>query len=226
MDEIGCGIFLNLAKLTKIRLNMKRFFCFLMCISGFLFSDMPEPYRSINDLPFDEHGWFGNAQQLEGIIAAKSPKTVIEIGSWLGASTRFIASHLPKEGILYAIDTWRGSPTEPWHMQDPRLPYLYQLFLSNVKHANLTDKIIPIRMNSLEAATALNIKADLIYLDASHEKEDVINDIMYWSPHLNPNGTLCGDDYWTFGTVRDAVNHCASILNKKVSVIGNFWFFE
>jgi len=112
---------------------MRLIFCFLLQICS-VFA-MPEPYASIADLPFDEHGWFGNARQLEPILAANQPKIVIEVGSWLGCSTRFIASRIDEDAVVYAIDTWKGSPEEAVHMQDPRLPHLYQLFLSNVKHA-------------------------------------------------------------------------------------------
>ena len=187
--------------------------------------EMPEPYRSIVDLPFDDHGWFYNGDQLKPILEARSPKIVIEIGSWLGLSTRFIASLLKNDGKLYAIDTWKGSPREAVHMIDPRLPYLYQLFLSNIKHANLTSKIIPIRMDSAEASAALNVKADLIYLDGAHDTHSVINDIMNWHPHLNEEGLLCGDD-WKWETVKRAVEHCAELLNKKVQAEDSFWWYE
>lgn len=204
---------------------MKREFIFLaIFLNSLLFGDMPEPYRSIVDLPFDDHGWFGNSSQLHSIITAKTPKTAIEIGSWLGCSARFIASQLPDDGILYAIDTWNGSTNEEQHLQDPRLPYLYQLFLSNVKHAQLTHKIIPVRMSSLEASRALNVKADLIYIDASHDTESVTQDIMAWHQHLNDEGILCGDD-WGHEPVRIAVYNCANILKKNVGAYGNFWWY-
>lgn len=205
---------------------MKQKYIFLaICLNSFLFAEMPEPYRSVVDLPFDDHGWFGNASQLNSIITAKSPKIAIEVGSWLGCSARFIASQLPEDGILYAIDTWSGSTNEEQHMQDPRLPYLYQLFLSNVKHAQLTHKIVPVRMSSLEASQALNVKADLIYIDASHDTESVTQDIMAWYKHLNETGTLCGDD-WGHEPVRIAVYNCAAILKKNVAAYGNFWWYE
>ena len=165
---------------------------------------MPEPYGSIVDLPFDDHGWFYNARQLEELFSTLKPKTVIEIGSWLGCSTRFMASHLPQGGVLYAIDTWLGTQNEAIHLQDPRLPHLYQLFLSNVKHAKLTDKIVPIRMELLEAAQALNVQADLIYIDGAHDVLSVVNDITHWYPHLQEQGVMCGDD-WNWGSVKVGV---------------------
>lgn len=185
---------------------------------------MPEPYCSINDLPFDDHGWFSNQGQIETCINELKPTTVIEVGSWLGASTRFIAERLPIGSKLYAVDTWLGSQNEELHQQDPRRPFLYQLFLSNVKHAGLTDVIVPIRMDSIEASKALNMKADLIYLDASHDTESVHNDIMAWFPHLIQGGIFCGDD-WHWTSVRDAVIQAAADLNAPISSEGNFWLF-
>ena len=198
---------------------------FFLLGGTFLFGEIPEPYRSIHSLPFDEHGWFQNGAPLEACLKQKPAKTVIEVGSWLGLSTRFIATTLPKHGVVYAVDTWSGSTSEAVHMQDPRLPQLYHLFLSNVKHAGLTDKIIPIRMNSLEAARALRVKADLIYLDGAHETDSVIKDILNWYPHLHHGGIICGDD-WLWPSVQQAVIHCSQVLHKKVNASGNFWWYE
>lgn len=180
-----------------------------------------EPYDSIHVLPFDPHGWFINADPLGQIIDQNKPKTVIEMGSWLGCSTRFLAERCDK---VYAIDTWCGSPEESVHMNNPNLPYLYQQFLSNTIHANLTDKIVPIRMNSLEAARALNLKADLIYIDGAHDIKSVIEDVLAWYPHLNENGIMCGDD-WSWPSVREGVIHCSIKLNRKICAIENFWWF-
>lgn len=200
-------------------------FAFLFINSSSFCEELQETYTLIHDLPFDNHGWFFNGDYLETLITSRNAKTVIEVGSWLGLSTRFIATKVPDEGKVYAVDTWLGSPTETVHMEDPRLPYLYQLFLSNVKHARLTHKIIPIRMKSLEAASALNINADLIYIDASHETNEVFQDILAWNKHLNTNGVICGDD-WLWESVRNGVVQAASILNKKVNYINNFWWYE
>lgn len=204
---------------------MKRFFFCLIslcCSLQALEVEIPEPYCSIEDLPFDPHGWFFNAEPLGACLLEKPITTVIEVGAWLGASTRFLASGIVEGGKVYAVDTWRGSPLESYHLEDPRYPYLFQLFLSNVKHSGLTDRIVPIRMDSLEAARALKIKADLIYIDASHDTESVYKDILAWMPHLNEGGIFCGDD-WCWQTVAAAVHQAAATLNKRVSVQGNLW---
>lgn len=183
---------------------------------------MTIPYASINLLPFDSHGWFGNGPQLKKCLDEVNPTTVVEVGSWLGCSTRFIAATLSERGKLYAVDTWRGSPEEEVHQKDPRLPILYQLFLSNTVQAGFAHTIVPIRMKSVEAANALNVKADLIYLDGAHDTNSVYEDIINWYPHLNEGGIMCGDD-WLWDTVRVAVEIGAQIYGKKIYAEGNFW---
>lgn len=187
-------------------------------------AEISEPYCSIEVLPFDGHGWFANENSigLNNIIQTKNPKIAIEVGTWLGSSARFIASKMQENGVLYCIDTWRGS-TE--HNGDTRLLTLYQQFLSNTIHAGLTEKIVPMRMESLEAASALNVKADLIYIDASHDTDNVRKDILAWYPHLNAGGTLCGDD-WGWVSVQIGVIQAAQNLKLHLYTSGNFWWVE
>lgn len=195
----------------------------VMCASP-LFCELQEPYRSIQLLPFDEHGWFRNAVPLGNLIDQIKPVTVIEVGSWLGLSTRFIAKRIPQGGRVYAVDTWLGS-SQAVLREDPRLCALYQQFLSNVIHAGLTEEIIPIRMSSKEAVSALHIKADLCYIDAAHDTSSVIEDILQWYPHVVDGGFMCGDD-WNMKTVRAAVVRCSKKLSKKIASNGNFWWYH
>lgn len=158
----------------------------LFCLQA---EDLPEPYASIIPLPFDDHGWFGNQPQLEAIFR-DDIKVVIEIGSWLGKSTRYFAEKVGPQGKVYAIDTWLGSDQEKEHQVDPRLKNLYQLFLSNTVHSGFTNVIVPFRMKSQEAASALNVKGDLIYIDGAHDYKSVYEDILAWKSHLNEGGIL------------------------------------
>lgn len=196
-------------------------------------NNLPEPYKSIRVLPQDPYGWFSaaNKQKIEELIKERNPKTIVEIGSWMGVSTIFMASIAAEDSTVYAVDHWLGSlehRTEEEYQK--KLPILYQQFLSNVIHANLTHKIVPLRMSSLEAANTLNIEPDFIYIDGSHEEEDVYNDIMAWYPKLKQGGILCGDDYtWVHpctGSVKRAIERAAKKLNiPTISAIHVFWYF-
>lgn len=202
----------------------KKIFTLFSIFFSCAYAEIPEPYNSIHTLPFDGHGWFldVNARHLKEFIQQINPKTVVEVGSWLGSSTRFIASNMQEQGILYAVDTWNGSVE---HEGDPRLSSLYQQFLSNVIHTGLTDKIIPVRMTSLEAAKALNIQADLIYLDGAHDTDSVREDILHWHPHLNEGGIFCGDD-WGWQSVQVGVIQAAVKLGKGLYFDDNFWWLQ
>ena len=180
----------------------------------------PEVYELKNPLPFDGHGWFGHEEHFKNLLAEKKPKIAIEVGSWLGCSARSIASKLPSDGILIAVDHWKGSIEHQdgqWAYYE-KLPVLYEQFLSNVIEAKLTDKIIPFRSDSLSAALHLKnlgIKADFIYLDGAHDYYSVLNDLVAYYPLLADDGILVGDDF-AWQSVEKAVRDFASYANLEV----------
>lgn len=214
--------------MIKFFSNLLSIFC-VCAATVFAQNPLPDPYDKVELLPFDGHGWFANASQLEVLIKTHNVKTVIEIGCWLGCSTRFIASLLPEGGKLYGVDHWLGSSehqpgANAYHLA---LPVLYEQFLSNVIHAGLTDKIIPIRMPSLDAALYLTtldtpIAPDLIYIDAGHETELVYADLNAWYPYVQEHGILCGDD-WCWGSVQLAVTQFAQEHGLYIKASDNFW---
>ncbi len=190
---------------------------------------LPAPYCNLEKiLPFNGHGWYLNAPWIETLFKNNSIITAVEIGSWLGSSTRHIASLLPAHGKLYAIDTWEGSiehyQNEHW---SSLLPTLYEQFLSNVIHSNLTEKIVPIRMSSQNAISELALYGqsfDLIYIDAAHDTESVLKDLASYFPLVQNNkGILCGDD-WDAESVRIAVLQFSQQHNLTVYGAYNFWF--
>ena len=178
------------------------FFFVLQIVSALgmltLHSDLPSPYNQVSPLlPFNDFGWYGNETLMEELIQNRNVTTIIEVGSLLGKSTRHLAASLPIGGHVYAVDHWLGSAEHQqgqWAPLPIPLDQMYNAFLSNVIHANLTDVIIPIRKPSLEAASTLDVMADLIFIDASHDTESVLADLNAWYPHLKMGGVLVGDD--------------------------------
>jgi hypothetical protein len=84
-------------------------------------------------------------------------------------------------------------------------------------------------MDSMKAAQTLDVLADLIYIDASHEEEDVYNDVLAWYKKLKVGGIMCGDDYGGGGkqqSIKKGVDRAAAQLGVKVNIAGGwFWFF-
>lgn len=192
-------------------------------------SYLPPPYDSVDLLPFNPQGWYSNAASMERLIREWNVKIVIEVGSWLGLSTRHIAKTLPEDGLVYAVDHWLGSPNEENNFID--MSTLYRSFLSNVVHENLTHKIIPIKMTSLEAANYLHdVRPDLIYIDATHEFNAVFQDLEAWFPLIQSHGILCGDDYYWgsigYFPVKEAVDAFAKKYGLTVHNDGWLWCLE
>src|SRR6185503_3458451 len=138
--------------MQKLTMCVVLFVLSLLPSYGYSNGSLPSPYDSLKEIrPFVDHGWFTNGPQLCKLIRSHKVETVVEVGSWLGKSTITIARALPNHGQVYAVDHWLGSSEHQegqgaWH---PCLPYLYEQFLSNIIHARLTHKVIPIRMPSL-----------------------------------------------------------------------------
>lgn len=205
------------------------FLFLLLCLFSCSNSDLPEPYNQLEEiLPFDPQGWYGNKKPIKRLITENGVQVIVEVGCWLGASTRHMAECLPKNGKVYAVDHWLGSaehqPGAACTRED--LSKLYEQFLSNVIHKKLTHKIIPIRMASVDAEKALSdVKPDLIYIDASHETEAVYQDLTIWFPHVQGHGILCGDD-WAWPSVRKAVERFAEEKQLAIEAKGSFWLLS
>jgi predicted O-methyltransferase YrrM len=206
----------------KKRILLFTIFFFSCC--GIVHSELSPAYYNAKILPFVPIGFHVNCKQLEALIHSHNVKTIIEVGSFFGASTRQMASCLPEDGIIYAVDHFMGSvehqPGErAWF---PEVARMYDFFLSNAIRSGLAHKIVPVKMESLEAALVLQVTADLIYIDASHDTDSVYRDLVAWSTHLKEDGILCGDD-WTWESVRKAVEMFAENHHLHIDSSGNFW---
>lgn len=143
----------------------------------------------------------------------------VEIGSWKGKSAAFTVVEIINSGkkIQFdCIDTWEGSKE---HQGDPCLSELFEIFQENMKP--LEGYYNAVKLRSMDAVKLYEDNSlDFIYIDASHEYEDVKNDILHWRPKLKDTGVISGDDYSWEG-VKKAVNE---IFEKDVEKIGDTWF--
>lgn len=191
---------------------------------------------------FNNSGWNGSKQFIKDIVKEVRPNTIIEVGTWKGLSTFNMCGVLRKENIkakIYCVDTWLGS-IDFWYnplsfdQLDLYLkhgyPQVYYQFLSNVKHWGFEDIIIPVPAVSNTGAKILkkiNVSAELIYIDGSHETEDVYNDIKSYWPLLKQGGTMFGDDYGGHESVRKAVHDYSGDFNTIFwTTEDGFWYMK
>jgi hypothetical protein len=176
-----------------------------------------DPFRDFpgNLFDYDLTGWNSQHSYLGETIAELRPALIVEIGVWKGSSTVFMANELKKyalSSVVIAVDTWLGS-SEHWtgpsradlSFLDAR-PDLYHKFLSNVIRAQVSDYVVPLPIDSLNAAQilrSLDLNPQMIHLDGGHDYESVMADLRVWWPILAPGGIFVGDDYYVNGMWAD-----------------------
>ena len=161
---------------------------------------------------------------------------ILELGSWYGASTEYLAQNAPPGAKIYAVDFWDNR----FIVQDQGDHYhdggtkegskvmrmldrhdLYDTFLANLWRYR--DTVVPLRMSTLDGVQWLkerNIVPDVIYIDADHHYEAALQDIRH--SLLAFPGALCvGDDYGNYEGVKNAVLECAREFKKTVHVDQN-----
>lgn len=155
--------------------------------------------------PVESPGWLGEGtEQILARSLSDETRLVVELGAWLGMSTRFIADLAPNATVI-SIDHWRGSPE---HQAGPSfqsmLATLYETFL--MLCWPYRDQVIPLRMSTLEGlrmVASRGLEPDLIYVDAEHSYEAVTAELEL-ARELFPRAQLVGADYDRRG-VQDAV---------------------
>jgi hypothetical protein len=138
--------------------------------------------------------WFSYKDLYKEMVSKFNDNSVfIEIGSWKGKSSAYMATEIAnsnKNITFICIDTWLGSEE---HQNNKELNNLYGIFLSNMQ--SLKEHYQHLRMSSLDAAKLFpNESIDFVFIDASHEYEDVKADILAWIPKIKSGGILAGHE--------------------------------
>lgn len=179
---------------------------------------------------FDPRGWFDkSAEEVLFKFLNNTSKLIVELGSFLGKSTRYMLDIAPN-ATLISIDHWKAS--YKWFDnkidRDKFESYIYETFLFNCWEYK--DRLIPIKrdtISGLEEVAENKLEPDLIYVDADHYFEGVIKDL-YKSAILFPRAIIVGDD-WNWGKEDYPVRRAAKLIAKefkfKLNIMGNTWWF-
>ncbi len=160
-------------------------------------------------------GWMTGAELAWLEKAATGRKLVIELGSWCGRSSVALTA----AERLVCVDNWVGSPNcaegaVDWTAVRRRFEVTLapEITAGTVEMlvGELSDPGFRERLVSLFPAAA-----DMVFVDASHEYQDVARDIATARRLLAAGGLLCGHDYcgaWP-GVVR-AVDECRATVGR------------
>jgi predicted O-methyltransferase YrrM len=143
-------------------------------------------------------GWMSHTELAWLAEQASKRSQVVEIGSYLGRSTRALADN--SCGRVYAIDTWRNADVHPYMRVPPFMlgeDWCWNAFLRNVGDL-IPDRLEVRRRQSAQAALEFAGEGrtfDLIFIDGAHDYQSVKEDIQAWRPLLKDGGLLCGHDF-------------------------------
>jgi len=178
---------------------------------------------------FDDRDFGGIYREAVRRAPADKRSVFVEVGAWKGRSTAYMAVEIANSGKpieFYVIDTWDGSD-ELEHMKDLdcRDGRLFSVFCENMARGGVLDLIYPVRMKSVIAAKLFGgAKTPLfVFLDGSHEFEDVSSEIHEFVKRMHRLGAVIGGHDYDWPGVRQAVDAVAVPEVRKGSWLVGGW---
>lgn len=145
----------------------------------------PAEISRLRELIADIPGWLTDeeGETLYDLAKACTGRGVIvEIGSWKGKSTTCLGlgSKAGRHVQIYAID--------------PHADYRFGEFKQNMERAGITDLVTPVASTSQAKAADFDEPIELLFIDGSHEYDDVKADFDQWVPKVVEGGTIAVHD--------------------------------
>lgn len=162
-------------------------------------------------------------------LALKSKGKIVEIGSWKGKSTIWLAkgSEAGSRQKVYAIDPHTGSEEE---RGDGKAVWTFDAFQQNISHADVAKYVVPIIKTSLEGIYDVPGRIGLVFIDGATDYESVKKDFEAWIPKIAVGGIVAFHDSFGIGGagVRELVHNevFKSPFFKNVCYINNITYAE
>lgn len=199
-----------------------------------LFVEDPFETIELEGVDPDVQGWGSNHGIFRQIISHLRPLTILELGTWKGASAIHMANLCKEYGVasqILCVDNFIGFPSFYFRKEQAHehfkikggFPRLYWTFMKNVVDAGHQDIITPLVQQTEQAAQicrARNIYPDLIYIDGDHSYEGCKADLANFSPLLASDGVILCDDYKWEGAGR-AIDEFTKDSGWDRLVVGN-----
>ncbi|PIR59470.1 MAG: hypothetical protein COU69_00020 [Candidatus Pacebacteria bacterium CG10_big_fil_rev_8_21_14_0_10_56_10] len=127
---------------------------------------------------------------------------IIEVGSWLGKSTVYLALGclVSSHGLVHAVDTFEGDPSKQSLYTGPLKPgeSIFERFQAGLVLAGVNDRVKAYPLSSSQARPVLKkakVKARGVFIDACHDYAAVKQDIKLWQSAVVDGGFLVLHDY-------------------------------
>lgn len=163
-------------------------------------------------LPYTGSPWDmkSNRETLAEVFAEAGFKLGAEIGVEFGKYTIELCNIIPGVKII-CVDPWKAYANN----SDEREERIYQDAMNRLVGRNVEI----MRISSLEASQKIpDGSLDFVYIDALHNFDGVMMDIILWSPKVRSGGIVSGHDYipyYQFGVIQ-AVNAYTAVHNIHI----------
>ena len=156
------------------------------------------------------------------------PCKVAEIGVWKSRNLKWLlrkyGSHISE---FWGIDTFEANIPSSSGRENRQSPEFWEeVYLHACKLMRYFPQLHIVKTTSLKASKLFDEEYfDLVYLDAGHRYESIIEDIPTWFPIVKKDGFLAGHDYkksW-HPDIEKAVNE---IFGGRATVIDTIWFIQ
>lgn len=141
-------------------------------------------------------GWLSDRQGralLAAVLATSGRGAIVEVGSWKGRSTIWLAFGARERGRrVLAVDPHCES------REDPSARTL-DAFLANIEAAGVADAVDPLVMTSAQAVQTITEPVELLFVDGDHTEAGARLDADLWLPKLLPGGAVLFHDVATSG---------------------------
>lgn len=142
-----------------------------------------EPIPGFLKSPQQERWFFTTARK------APDHAVIVEIGSFQGRSTvSFGLGCLGSNKHIYAIDLFEGD-NDMYGSGD-----FQDQFMRNIRSCGVEFHVTPIKQHSLKVAATWDKPIDVLFIDGSHEYEDVKADFEAFYPHVKKGGIIAFHD--------------------------------
>jgi len=163
----------------------------------------------------DVVGWMtdGQGRRLYAAGARARPNgQIVEIGSFRGRSTIVLASAVPPDVHVIAIDPHAGNDRGPREIDGYAAEAAsdHEVFTANLAAAGVTDRVRHVRAFSDAAHGQVEGEIDVLYIDGAHRYAPARADIAQWGRRVPVVGTmLIHDSFSSIGVTAAILRHLA-----------------
>lgn len=178
----------------------------------------------------DIQGWFDFENVYDFAVKNLNNCTFIEIGTWLGKSTAYLASLIRKYNKnikLYGVDTFEGEKSCEFHVNKVQESdgTIFNEFWQNMVDLELNYYVHPVISKSTNCLSKIKEKnIGFIFIDGAHDYNSVYQDLEYLYPHVLNGGLIAGHDYNS--ECKNAVDTFFKNIGKEVTQVGVSWLVQ